>query len=281
MAEHRLERVRAVRRPRGAPRRRRPVARRRARRRAARRPPSPRRWSTWAGWPAGPRCRCRCATPAAPAPACAQRLADLAAGRRARPARPAGRQRRRRRCGARGVVVRYGDVVAVARGRPRPARRRGHRADGPQRRRQVHAAVGPAGRRTPRVRHGPRRRSTAPTPRSLDARRAARLVGLVPQSRATCSTSTPSPPSAPRPTARAGAARARAPALLDRLVPGVDPRPHPRDLSEGQRLAWSWPSSSPPPAACSCSTSRPAASTTPPRRALRESCASWPPRAAP
>jgi energy-coupling factor transport system ATP-binding protein len=35
----------------------------------------------------------------------------------------------------------------------------------------------------------------------------------------------------------AGAAPGAARALLDRMVPGIDPAAHPRDLSEGQRLA--------------------------------------------
>ena len=54
----------------------------------------------------------------------------------------------------------------------------------------------------------------------------------------TCSTSTAWPRSSRRPiTKSAGTALSGARALLDRLAPGIPTRPHPRDLSEGQRLA--------------------------------------------
>ena len=63
------------------------------------------------------RCRCRCATPGArPRP-----LRDRLAGPPCRPAGAAAR-RRRRCCAPAASSVRYGDVVAVARRRPDPAR---------------------------------------------------------------------------------------------------------------------------------------------------------------
>ena len=107
-----------------------------------------------------------------------------------------------------------------------PARHR-HRADGAQRLGQVLVAVGPAGQRQAACRHGDAstaatlRRSTTPSavPSSAWSRRPP----------PTCSTSRPwptsSPPAAPRPP------------QLERLVPGIDGDTHPRDLSEGQRLA--------------------------------------------
>ena len=71
---------------------------------------------------------------------------------------------------------------------------------------------------------GPRRarRRRAPHPRRTGARRTP----------PTCSTSRPSP----RSCAAADAGR-RLPPMLDRLVPGIHGDTHPRDLSEGQRLA--------------------------------------------
>ena len=68
-------------------------------------------------------------------------------------------------------------------------------------------------------------------------------------------------------------------ALLDRLVPGIPGDRHPRDLSEGQRLALVAGARArrrgPP---WCCSTSRPAASTTPPSARWPPSCATSPPR---
>ena len=121
--------------------------------------------------------------------------------------------------------------------RPRPGRRRGHRPDGPQRVGQVLAAVGAAGVGPPPGRA--RWTSAGADPRSLPPARARRLVGLVPQ--------TPGRPALPRHRGRGvrpgrpgvgGRAGDRRPAqLLDRLAPGIPDDVHPRDLSEGQRLA--------------------------------------------
>ena len=82
-----------------------------------------------------------------------------------------------------------------------------------------------------------------PAELSAEARRG--LVGLVPQTAADllylesveeeCA-------AADRDAAAAGRARK----LLDRLAPGIDPTLHPRDLSEGQRLALVLASCSPP-----------------------------------
>ena len=74
-------------------------------------------------------------------------------------------------------------------------------------------------------------------PRDLSSARARRLVGLVPQTAsdllyletvaAECATA----------DREAGATPGSASALLDRVAPGIDVGQHPRDLSEGQRLA--------------------------------------------
>jgi len=74
-------------------------------------------------------------------------------------------------------------------------------------------------------------------PRDLSGAKARRLVGLVPQTAsdllyletvaAECHTA----------DREAGAQPGSARALLDRVAPGIDPGHHPRDLSEGQRLA--------------------------------------------
>ena len=72
---------------------------------------SRRRWSSWAGWPAGRRCRCRCATPAAWPGRCASGSATAAPRRPSVPARRA--DDAAPCCWPRGVSVRYGDTVAV------------------------------------------------------------------------------------------------------------------------------------------------------------------------
>ena len=129
-------------------------------------------------------------------------------------------------------TVVHGQTVAVRDARPRPRRRPGHRADGPQRLGQVVAAVGAPGQRT--AYGGPGRRRRQPTPPTLDAGRPARAGrAWCRRTPPTCSTSRPSTTSARPPTA----APARAATLLDRLVPGIPGDQHPRDLSEGQRLA--------------------------------------------
>ena len=78
----------------------------------------------------------------------------------------------------------------------------------------------------------------APTPRRCRRPRPGGWSAWCPRPRPTCSTSTPWPRSAPRPTAsRPGPPPGTARALLDRLAPGIADDVHPRDLSEGQRLA--------------------------------------------
>ena len=265
----------AVRRPGAVPGRRRHGGRRAAGRAAGDQRRSRRRSSSSAGSPAGHRCRCRCATPAArPAP-----LRERLSCRPRR--RPDGRPASATApiaLTARGVAVR------LRRRRSRCARstwtlrrRRGRRADGPQRLGQVLAAVGAAGLRAAAGRHGAGRRARDPA--RLSAAAARQLVGLVPQTPATCSTWTRSAAEcAPgRPASRRrppGACRA----LLDRLAPGIAGDRHPRDLSEGQRLALVLAVQLPPRRRWCCSTSRPAAWTTRPRRRLAAIArASWPP----
>ena len=141
----------------------------------------------------------------------------------------------------------YGEPVAVGRGsdrRPRRQRSRcgrrrvrlraghRHRSDGPQRVGQVDAAVDPPGQ--PR-RAGPGRVTIdgVDPADSAGRRAAASWSGWCRRPPPTCSTSRPSPTSAPAADGGSGECRK----LLDRLVPGVPDDAHPRDLSEGQRLA--------------------------------------------
>ena len=122
------------------------------------------------------------------------------------------------------------------------------------------AAVGAAGQRSPR--RAGRSGSAALDPARLDAGRPARRwSGWCRRTPPTCSTSRRSPRSAPRPTAAAATA-ARS---WTGWCPGIPDDAHPRDLSEGQRLALALALVlvCRAPASCS-STSRPAASTTPP-----------------
>ncbi len=108
------------------------------------------------------------------------------------------------------------------------------RADGPQRRRQVLAAVGAAGLGSAHQRDRGRRRQR---PGVLSAGAARAKVGQVPQTPADLlylETVADELAQADQESARpAGSADA----LLDRLVAHVDRTAHPRDLSEGQRLA--------------------------------------------
>ena len=93
----------------------------------------------------------------------------------------------------------------------------------------------------PDLRHGPGHACRPATrrperPWMPDERRSLRRAGAR-RRRPTCSTSPPSAPSATRPTARAARPPGTCAALLDRLAPGIPADQHPRDLSEGQRLA--------------------------------------------
>lgn len=72
---------------------------------------------------------------------------------------------------------------------------------------------------------------------TLDRASARRLVGLVPQSPADLLYLASVREECEQADRDASAAAGTCAALLERLVPGVDPDAHPRDLSEGQRLA--------------------------------------------
>ena len=85
------------------------------------------------------------------------------------------------------------------------------------------------------VRVAGRTASTRP-PLPRRRRRAAGRAGAADR-RPTCSTSTPSRPSARQADREAACPAGTCAALLDRLAPGIDDDRHPRDLSEGQRLA--------------------------------------------
>ncbi|MBO0692513.1 MAG: ATP-binding cassette domain-containing protein, partial [Acidimicrobiaceae bacterium] len=74
-------------------------------------------------------------------------------------------------------------------------------------------------------------------PRQVPPPRARRLVGLVPQSPADLLYLTTVAAECDQADRESGAPAGSASALLERLVPGVDAATHPRDLSEGQRLA--------------------------------------------
>ncbi len=74
-------------------------------------------------------------------------------------------------------------------------------------------------------------------PRSLPARDARRRVGLVPQSPGDLLYLATVEAECARADAEADAAPGSCRAVLERLVPGVSGEMHPRDLSEGQRLA--------------------------------------------
>ena len=74
-------------------------------------------------------------------------------------------------------------------------------------------------------------------PATVPAARARALVGLVPQTAADLLYLETVAQECAAADDQAGAAPGTCRALLDRLAPGTDPERHPRDLSEGQRLA--------------------------------------------
>jgi energy-coupling factor transport system ATP-binding protein len=74
-------------------------------------------------------------------------------------------------------------------------------------------------------------------PATLDAGAARSLVGLVPQTPGDLLYLTRVDDECARADHDAGQPAGTCRALLERLVPGIDPAAHPRDLSEGQRLA--------------------------------------------
>ena len=187
-------------------------------------------------------------------------------------------------CGPRGDRAVHGARAGRARGRPRPARRArsspswaatapaSPRCSGPCR---AAATSGRAatGRRASGLER-PRHAATA----SLEARAGERrsLVGLVPQTAADLlylETVGAECDQADRESGVPGGTCAR---LLEPVAPGIPGEQHPRDLSEGQRLALALAvllAADPP---CCCSTSPPAASTTPPRPPWPTCCAAWP-----
>jgi energy-coupling factor transport system ATP-binding protein len=136
---------------------------------------------------------------------------------------------------AKGVVVSYGSLVAVG------------GADIELRGGEVAALMGRNGSGKSSLLwalqgSGPRRRGTVDVdgadPATLPSAGARRLVGLVPQSAADLlylGTVVEECEQADRESAGASPFTARQ--LLDRLAPGVEDAEHPRDLSEGQRLA--------------------------------------------
>ncbi len=143
-----------------------------------------------------------------------------------------------------GAVARLANGWPSATARSRPSTRvdldvrgrRGGGGHGPQRLGQVDAA-GPAGRAPRRRRRAgsdvARRRSRRPGPAGPDPAR----VGLVPQDPACSSTATRWAPSATAPTTTPVSRRARRPPCSTGSLPGLPRDRHPRDLSEGQRLA--------------------------------------------
>jgi energy-coupling factor transporter ATP-binding protein EcfA2 len=74
-------------------------------------------------------------------------------------------------------------------------------------------------------------------PARLDAAEARRLVGLVPQTPADLLYLSTVGEECAQADRDGGCAEGTCAGLLERLVPGIDPAAHPRDLSEGQRLS--------------------------------------------
>ena len=226
----------AVRRPGAAPGRRRHRAERAAGRAAGHQPASRRRWSSWAGWPAGDRCRCRSAMPGGRPGRCASGSPS-----RDRPSRvPSGAANPTAAADAREVTVRYGAVVAV------------REVDLTLRAGEVAALMGRNGSGKSSLlwalaglRAAARRQRDAVGSRRPRTRRRLSAAGAPAgwsawcrRPRPTCCTWTRWPPSWPRPTGESGpAGTGAARTILDRLAPGIADDSHPRDLSEGQKLA--------------------------------------------
>jgi energy-coupling factor transport system ATP-binding protein len=135
---------------------------------------------------------------------------------------------------ARGIVVRYGDIPAV----------RGVDAD--LRSGEVVALMGRNGSGKSSLLwalQGSGRRQAGTVaiagqdPKQLAPAAARRLVGLVPQTPADLLYLDTVDAELAQADRESGAGSTSARALLDRLAPGVDGTTHPRDLSEGQRLA--------------------------------------------
>ena len=196
------------------------------------RPRSPRPWSSWAGWWDGSHCRSPCATPGGWRPRCAQRLASMAPPGGAAPLKPT--TDRAGSASVQKLAVTYGPVVAL---------------DGvdltimPG---EVLALMGRNGSGKSTLLHtlsGMRRPTRGVVvvdgrdPQSLRAADLVRHVGLVPQDpglllygesvQAECHAADKVSNLAPGTTRQ----------TLERVLPGMPTDRHPRDLSEGQRLA--------------------------------------------
>ena len=164
---------------------------------------------------------------------------------------------------ARGIIVRYGPVVAVRDVDLDAPRRRDRRAHGPQRGRKVVAAVGaPRQRRAPasgRVDIGGR------DPADLSPSGSRALVGLVPQSPSDLLYLDSVADELAQADAESRADPGLARATLDRLAPGHRPRrASAATCPRGNGSRWCSRCNSRPRRASSCSTNRPAASTTAP-----------------
>lgn len=141
---------------------------------------------------------------------------------------------------ATGVVVRHGHVVAV-----RDADLRLHAGEvvalmgrnGSGKSSLLWALQGSGPRAAGDVRVGGDGRAGGADPARLDPVARRRVVTLVPQHPADLLYLDSVAAECARADADAGAAPGTAAAILDRLAPGIDPHHHPRDLSEGQRLA--------------------------------------------
>ena len=187
--------------------------------------PSPRPLSSSAGWPAGRRSPSRYGTPAA------AQVRSIWRPRRT-PLRPRG-PRPTGSCGHQPRGAPRGDRSRARCGRC-AERGRGRRPHRPQRIRQVIAAVGPPRRGS---RTSGRVRVDGQDPADCEPAVARSLVGLVPQTPGDLlfadTVAASAHPQMPTPPHQ----RAQPASLLDGIVAGIGPEIHPRDLSEGQRLA--------------------------------------------
>ncbi|MGW7538328.1 ABC transporter ATP-binding protein [Amycolatopsis sp. NPDC054798] len=86
-------------------------------------------------------------------------------------------------------------------------------------------------------RHGGRVRVAGQDPHELSSAKARKLVGLVPQTASDLLYLSTVAAECAAADAESAASPGECRTLLDRLAPGIDPERHPRDLSEGQKLA--------------------------------------------
>lgn len=126
-------------------------------------------------------------------------------------------------------------------GRPDSARRRDHRGHGPQRIRQVLPPLGPSGLRPPQGRHRDRELRQPEVEGSSEAFGGGRLAAsrLVPQTPTDLLYLESVKQELDQADTESGVSAdgIRARAILDRLALGIPDTTHPRDLSEGQKLA--------------------------------------------